>query len=163
MMLYIRRPLWASVSTAVAVGDYAVCTGTTGADVDLLIPFGPTIPQNGAFKAVTAIRFGDFSDGMTNTLLIGEKHVPPATSGKYPNDCGIFDGHHPACSQRAAGPDFPLAVNDFDLNWRFGSPHPGICQFLFCDGTVRPISTSIDPYILGLYSQRNDGQAVPEF
>jgi hypothetical protein len=39
-----------------------------------------------------------------------------------------------------------------------GSPHPGICQF--SDGTVRPISNSITPAVLGLLAQRNDGQAV---
>jgi len=151
-----------SAKIAVAVGDYAACTGTTGLDTDLLIPFGPTIRQNGAFKAVDPIRFVDFTDGMTNTILIGEKHVPPPTYGLHPIDCGLYDGHHPACSQRAAGPNFPLAINDLDTGWKFGSPHPNICQFLFCDGTVRPISTSIDPFILGLYSQRNDGQAAPD-
>jgi prepilin-type processing-associated H-X9-DG protein len=98
---------------------------------------------------------------LTNTFLIGEKHVPPSTWGSYPNDCGLYDGHHPACSQRAAGPDYPLAVSDDDTGWKFGSPHPGVCQFAFADGTVRPIATSISPYVLGLLAQRNDGQAAP--
>ena len=136
------------MSNAVAIGDYAANTGTTGSDVDLVIPFGLMIPQDGAFRAVTGVKFVEFTDGLTNTFLIGEKHVPTSTWGNYPNDCGLYDGHHPACSQRAAGPNFPLAVSDSDTSWKFGSAHPGICQFAFADGTVRPVSTAISPYVL---------------
>src|SRR5262245_43042379 len=141
MLQEAPKGVWLSVTSAVAVGDYAACTGTTGADSDLLIPFGPVIPQNGSFRAVSGVKFAEFTDGLTNTFLFGEKHAPTSTYGKFPNDCGVYDGHHPACSQRAGGPDFPLAVSDTDTSWKFGSAHPGICQFAFADGTVRPIST----------------------
>lgn len=146
--------------TAVAVGDYAASTGTTGSDVELVISQTQTIPHNGAFRAVGGVKFAEFTDGLTNTIMLGEKHAPPSTYGTFPNDCGLYDGHHPACSQRAGGPNFPLAVSDSDTGWKFGSAHPGIVQFAFADGTVRPISTSISPYVFGLMAQRNDGQAV---
>lgn len=158
--MVLSVPTLRSVKTAVAVGDYAASTGTTGSDVDLVIPHGPTIPHNGAFRAVDGLKFVEFNDGLTNTLLLGEKNVPRSTWGFPPNDCGIYDGHHPVCSQRAAGPNFPLAGSDLDTGWKFGSPHPGICQFAFADGAVRPVANSINPYVFGLLAQRNDGQPV---
>ncbi len=109
-------------------------------------------------------------DGLSNTLLVGEKHVdvfldvyarPDGTV--VPLDCGLFDGHNIVCNTRGAGPLFPLSSSLYDTAWKFGSWHPGICQFVFCDGTVRPLSNSIDPYVLGLLAQRNDDQAIPDF
>jgi len=79
----------------------------------------------------------------------------------YPWDCSIYDGHNPVCNTRAGGPDFPLAVLPTDPYWRFGSAHPGIVQFVFCDGGVRSLEKSIDPVVLGLLTQRNDGQVIP--
>ena len=43
------------------------------------------------------------------------------------------------------------------------SRHPGICQFVFCDGSVRLLYNSIDPVVFGLLAQRNDGQPVPGY
>lgn len=124
---------------------------------------GTAIPPNGAFRAVHGIRVADISDGMSNTLLVGEKHIPPFAVGMPPFDCGIFDGHNPACATRGAGPDFPLAATLTDPVWSFGSYHPFICQFVFCDGSVRALNNSIDPAVLGLLSQRNDGQGIPAY
>lgn len=146
----------------VALGDYAANTGTTGVDVDLTSPLGVINTQNGAFRAAKGVRIGEITDGTGATLMIGEKHVPPILQAKYPWDWSLYDGHNPASSQRAAGPQFPIAASDSDLGWKFGSAHPGICQFVFCDGTVRALSNSIDPYVLGLLAQRNDGCVVPE-
>ena len=148
---------------AVAVGDYAACTGTTGFDVDVVVPGAPTVSQNGAFQAAKGIRFEEITDGLTNTLLVGEKHLTPALYGQYPWDWSLYDGHNPASSQRGAGPNFPLAASNSDLGWKFGSRHVGLCQFAFCDGTVRSLSTSIDPFVLGLLAQRNDNQPIPDY
>jgi prepilin-type N-terminal cleavage/methylation domain-containing protein len=146
-----------------AVGDYGVSIGTTGADFPLLLPNSPPIPPNGAFTAVKGIRFADISDGLSNTLMAGEKNVAPTMFGVHPWDCNIYDGHNPSCNTRAAGIDFPLAPTRDDLGWKFGSYHPALCQFVFCDGSVRPLLTSISPTTLGLLAQRNDGQAISEY
>lgn len=147
---------------AVAAGDYAASNGTTGGDADLVLTGGVIVPQNGAFRGVDGITFAEILDGLGNTILIGEKHIPPGGAGKYPYDCGLYDGHMPACSQRSAGPLFPLAASGGDPGWKFGGPHPGLCNFAFCDGTVRSLSSTIDPNVLGLLAQRNDGQPIPD-
>jgi prepilin-type N-terminal cleavage/methylation domain-containing protein len=146
-----------------APGDYAASIGTTGADYTLTLPNGGVVPPNGAFEAFTGVRFADIPDGLSNTLLVGEKSVPRGAFGLYPWDCSIYDGHNPICNTRAAGPAFPLAVSDRDESLGFGSYHPGICQFVFCDGSVHALPNAITPFTLALLAQRNDGQVIPEY
>jgi hypothetical protein len=143
------------------VGDYAVCTGTTGFDYTVILPDGPPVQPTGAFQAVTGVRFAAITDGLSNTLLVGEKHVPRGSEGLPPWDCGVYDGHNPACFARAAGPGLPLAMFANDSSWRFGSRHPGICHFVFGDGSVRALPTGISPRTLGLLAHRADGQVIP--
>jgi prepilin-type processing-associated H-X9-DG protein len=145
------------------VGDYAACTGTTGVDYPVVVPGSlPALP-NGAFRALTGVRFTEIIDGLSNTLMVGDKHVPLGKETSYPWDCGIYDGHNPICSTRAAGPSFPLAIDLGDTGIKFGSHHRGLCQFVFCDGSVRALETSINPFTLGLLAQRNDRRAIPEY
>jgi hypothetical protein len=160
-------------------GDYAASIGTTGADYALDTIFGP-IPQNGAFRWFVGgsspqelqpilaqpprgIQFASIVDGLSNTFLVGEKHVPTNQLYKYPLDCGIYDGHQAVCNTRSAGPGFPLANSRIDPGWKFGSYHPGICQFVFCDGSVRSIRNTTGEVILGLLAQRNDRQPIPDY
>jgi hypothetical protein len=145
------------------VGDYAAAIGTTGYDHTVTPPGGPPVRTNGAFQAVAGNRLADFTDGLSNTLLVGDKHVPRGKEGSTPWDCGLWDGHNIACSTRAAGPGFPLAVGLDDPGWRFGSRHPGICQFAFGDGSVRPLTKTVDSVTLGLLAQRDDGQVIPGY
>jgi hypothetical protein len=145
------------------VGDYAASIGTTGYDTTLALPGSPPIPNNGVFQGTTGIRLNEITDGLSNTLLVGEKHVPRGSEGLPPWDCGLWDGHNVACSTRPAGPSFPLAVNPDDPGWVFGSHHPGICQFVFCDGSVHSLRKNTSPVIVGLLAQRNDGQVIPDY
>jgi hypothetical protein len=70
---------------------------------------------------------------------------------------------------RVAGPVFPLAQSPNDqtpegaVGYCFGSYHPGICPFVFCDGSVRSLMSSIDPNVLGLLACRDDGQVIPNY
>ena len=146
-----------------AVGDYAASIGTTGFDYTIMVVGSPPIPANGCFQALVGVRFADIRDGLSNTLLVGEKHVPAGMERQYPWDYSLYDGEYPVGNTRAAGPGFPLAVSPNDLGLKFGSLHPGNCQFVSADGSVRLIVNSIDPVVLGLLSQRDDGQPIPDY
>jgi prepilin-type N-terminal cleavage/methylation domain-containing protein/prepilin-type processing-associated H-X9-DG protein len=47
-----------------------------------------------------------------------------------------------------------------NANQTFGGPHPGVCQFVFCDGSVKAIRTDIDIYTLTYLATRNGGEPV---
>jgi len=146
-----------------ALGDYAVNIGTTGMDVPLVNAFGPPVPPNGPFEYANGLTFLQISDGLSNTLLVGEKNVPPDQFGQYPWDCSIYDGHNYPCSTRAGGPGFPLASSRYDTGWKFGSYHPTTVQFAFADGSVHGLKLTTQPVTLGLLADRNDGQVIPEY
>jgi hypothetical protein len=146
-----------------ALGDYAACIGSTGVDYPMPLPNGGTLEPNGAFIFARGLRLVEFTDGLSQTFLAGEKHVPQHLFGDYPWDCSIFDGHNPVCNTRAAGPNFPLATDRREETWSFGSYHPFLCQFVFADGSVRPMMNVMSSSTLGFMAERNDGHAVSEF
>jgi prepilin-type N-terminal cleavage/methylation domain-containing protein/prepilin-type processing-associated H-X9-DG protein len=146
-----------------APGDYAACIGTTGIDYPLDLPDGTVRQSNGAFEHKRGLNFAALTDGLSQTILVGEKHIPVGRLREYPWDCSIFDGHNPVCHTRAGGPDFPVAVGPLDDVWAFGSAHPGLTQFLFADGSVRPVKKHISPITLGFLADRGDGQVIPPY
>jgi prepilin-type N-terminal cleavage/methylation domain-containing protein/prepilin-type processing-associated H-X9-DG protein len=130
-------------------------------------------------------RIQTISDGTTNTFLAGEKHVPKGMFGRLKvGDGSIYCGVWSVYSGRIAGIGVPLGKGPNDITptpdvarpgtgtgtWRpgsdavwakkFGSWHTGVCQFAFCDGSVRPISNNIDEVTLGRLACRMDGEVV---
>jgi hypothetical protein len=128
-------------------------------------------PTNGAFFQFgsVGIPFAAITDGPSNTLLAGEKHVPRGTFGPPWGDNAYYNGVYRHSTLRAAGPAFPLArspnVQEAEgaVGYGFGSYHQGICPFAFCDGSVRSLVNSIDPNVLGLLACRDDGQVIPNY
>ena len=184
-----------------ALADYAAVEGN-GRQADL-----PT--SNGAMVTATnyvftgsgsgrrlvqwtsVTRMASITDGTSNTLLIGEKHVPITQFGRGPWDSSVFN------SDPTTGPvyrqlgrewnteqqpsprgvnldvtrDLPL-VTDARLtstavpnhsDWRFGSYHPGVCQFVLSDGSVRALRASTDILTLTWLAIRNDGRVTGDF
>ena len=151
-------------SVAGAVADYAACIGTTGKDTPIVINnLDPpvVIPPTGAFIPDSGLSFSALTDGLSNTILVGEKHVPRGVDTLPPWDCSIFDGHNFTCNTRCAGPGFPLATSPLDMRLLFGGPHFGQCLFAFADGAVRPVRNSTSEYTLGLLAHRSDGLPAP--
>src|SRR5437868_5124038 len=125
---------------------------------------GAEIPLDGAFEIGSrGVRFEEITDGLSNTLLMGEKHVPLGYFGRGWLDNSTYNGDYPQCFTRAGGPDYPLAKTTGEMSWSFGSYHAGLVQFGFVDGSVRSLSVAIDPRILGLLASRNDGEPIPDF
>jgi hypothetical protein len=117
-------------------------------------------------------RFSTITDGLANTIFVGEKHVQLGKFGmnkgqdKSPTDgdSSIYNGDDPWVVSRAAGPNNLLAKSpEEDFHFQFGSYHPGICQFLLGDGSVRGVSVSTNGTTLSLLARRDDGQPIPDF
>jgi hypothetical protein len=105
----------------------------------------------------------EITDGLSTTILVGEKHVPIKQFGVGNLDSSTYNGDYPTCMTRGAGQGVGLAQSLDDPGWKFGSYHMAVCQFVFCDGSVRGLFHSIDPDVLFLLASRNDGKVIPEY
>jgi len=157
-----------SVTEGIAA-DYGVNfgSGTSSAEND-----------NGAFPfscgpCGQGQRFLQLSDGASNTLLIGEKHVTPDGLGRFDAATGAEQDFNIYSSQpskwayvtgRKAGPNFPLALGQTTpYANQFGSWHTGLVQFAFADGSVRSLAVSTPGSVLGVLAGRNDGLVAPNY
>jgi hypothetical protein len=109
------------------------------------------------------VRFAEIIDGLSNTLLVGEKHVPMNYFRQGPLDSSAYNGDYYLSHARPAGRDYPLAQTLTEFSPVFGSYHTAVVQFGFCDGSVRPLPRAISPVTLGLLASRDDGQPVPDY
>lgn len=121
--------------------------------------------------------FKEFTDGLSNVLMLGEMHFPhktqtlgPVWNGDFQSQYRRFAGHKgtqdPVTKlwtveyRIVADPDY---ANPVDWNLRFGSAHRGLCQFSLCDGSVRAISNNVDFETYHRLSIRTDGEIVGDF
>jgi prepilin-type N-terminal cleavage/methylation domain-containing protein len=164
-----------------ALGDYAANGGNSTLVWDdprfgpgVLLYADTTFGPNDTIVSWRSMSgFADITDGLSNTLLIGEKHVNPGRFGQQPfGDNSIYNGDDIRTIVRVAGEqlpgpiDRPLASGPTDTyrpDERFGSYHTGVCQFVLCDGSVRAIKNSIDLDTLTRLAMRNDGLPVGDF
>ncbi len=141
------------------LSDYAVCIDSRGFDR----PSATARNLSGPFQAVESMRFMDFSDGLSNTFLVGEKHIPRGKFGEGWWDCSTYNGDYTKCSTRTAGTFFPLTTNPNDTGWKFGSQHVQVVNFCFADGRVQGVTDRTSPAILELLTTRNDGKVIVGF
>jgi hypothetical protein len=177
-----------------ACSDYAGCGGSDdfygrrvsqGANGVFVVPEDNqfTGEDDNEWYWECSVKFSGIKDGLSNTLLVGEKHIPGyhlSRKGPLQYDGPVYRGkqdddyHSRGWSIRRAGPGYGLicdaneicgppgdSVRDSVCGMAFGSWHPGVCPFVLCDGSVRPFSETMSEAILGLYAQRNDGQSIP--
>lgn len=169
-------PLWKS-----AVADYAMCTGDSavnGGDywqwngqdapangVGILYNGNmsttpPVLPGGPSFKVVP---LREITDGTSNTLLVGDKHV--YIKGLYDEayaDGGAFNGDK-GHSHRAVGSNRPLSKGPQDTTTRaFGSWHTNVTNFVLVDGSVRSIQNNTNATVLGYLAGKDDGQVIKE-
>ena len=57
--------------------------------------------------------------------------------------------------------DTTLDIARLDRGGAFGSSHPGVCQFLFADGSSHALSVTTPPRFLGFLADVSDGNIVP--
>jgi prepilin-type N-terminal cleavage/methylation domain-containing protein len=166
-----------SIAVAGALGDYGgnhgdLSPGSAGLPTDFYyggngtgIIISSRARCNGSAPVdwIDKIAVRSVIDGLSNTLLAGEMHVPIGKTGQAPEDAFIFNGDHVFNFSRIGGPTVPIAS---DLRAEgsglagWGSWHVGLCQFALADGSVRGLSVNIDTDTLGRLSNRHDGQAV---
>jgi len=146
-----------------ALGDYAAVVDPFGHDSQQTAAGLEGTGVRGPFQLGAGSRFTDFMDGLSNTFLVGEKHVPIGKEGVGWWDCSLYDGAFYQCSARAASRMYPLTTYPQDPAWKFGSRHTGVVNFCYADGHVRAVPALLNPYVLELLGMKADGQVIPEF
>jgi hypothetical protein len=124
----------------------------------------------------TGVMFGgsettpsQISDGLSNTLLLGEKNLDPNhyDTGRNINDNqGAFTGFNwDNCrvikTSAPPSPDTPGTVgNNARSDWapRFGSAHKDVWLVGYCDGSVSSLSYSVQIDVARRLANRRDGQ-----
>jgi hypothetical protein len=102
----------------------------------------------GSFGNDGAARFRDLTDGMSNSILVGESTQLRHTATAYGPYWGA--GVHTCChgvtidAQYQINVDYNKDGTKLQYAWGFGSHHVGGAQFLLGDGSVRFISDSVD-------------------
>lgn len=104
----------------------------------------------GVFSNRSKNRFADIRDGSSNVLLFGEN-----VGGHSDTDPDLYH----AFSWTGCG----LAATSWGFGegwWQWNSRHPGVCLFCLADGSVRPVSITIDENVFEAASAITDGEVV---
>ncbi len=166
------------VKSAATLGDYAACAGieymngavasTNAKDNGLQADARPDPAESGAIFSFSQTKEKYVTDGLSNTLVIGDKHKPENPEVANPDmldyekgDNAILAGDSPRTifaetgKGLATGPDERSPV-------KFGSEHSGVTQFVFLDGRVRPLKNDIDYKVLNMLGAIGDDQVIPD-
>ena len=142
--------------TQLATGNYVGVFGTFEIGDCLNLPLGQTCQGDGAFWHLHGARFAEIQDGLSNTIIVGERSArkgystwvgaPPGGAETLERILGIAD--HP--------PNHPSShLDDFTSEHRAGT------NFLLGDGSVRLIAQTIDPKIYQALATRAGGESIP--
>ncbi|WP_254513234.1 DUF1559 domain-containing protein [Anatilimnocola floriformis] len=110
--------------------------------------------EGGTFFLSSDIKFKNFTDGLSNTAVMGERGIPTAYywgwglcgAGTRDAFLSFQDGFKPG--NKNSDPD----------TWRFWSYHPGGALFAFGDGAVRFVSYSTNFNVLTAMATRDNGE-----
>ena len=123
-----------------------------------LFPWNDFSKANGICFLRSEVTVAQVVDGLSNTYCIGEKWVRTSAQQDRGDDTSMYCGFD---KDNTRWTELPPMQDNSKEGWdQFGSAHPGICLFVFCDGSTRVISNSIDPETHRYLGVRNDRQVI---
>jgi len=155
-----------------AAASYAANWGPSSATVNL--DDTPLLSQ-GVFYRNSRTRQRDITDGLSNTLALGER-----TNGPIPASAPSPGGHSSfetawCCAIREVTDleddhghmvlfETQYRPNQVDADDKsLSAPHQGLCQFALCDGSVRAISETIDAAAYNALGTRAGSEVIGDY
>jgi prepilin-type N-terminal cleavage/methylation domain-containing protein/prepilin-type processing-associated H-X9-DG protein len=113
----------------------------------------PKNDADGMMYHRTAVKPGDVTDGLSNTLLVGEvvAGLEGTYSGYFWPSWNVLHTRNGINAMRPESFTWLQAVGSF------GSYHPGGCHFVFADGSAHFLSENIHPATLAALTTRASG------
>jgi prepilin-type N-terminal cleavage/methylation domain-containing protein len=126
---------------------------------------------NGVLFRNSNVRIADVSDGTSTTIAIGER---PALFTQTPW-AGVMTGgacwttpgapvvrstREPSMIMTMAQAGAHTLLNNRSEPYDFFSPHPQLVQFVFADGSVRPLNAGVDLAVFQALASRNGGEPL---
>jgi len=159
-----------------AMACYVANFGTPDLDIDQeqawgsLNALGPFESMWGPFYRNSTTPFKQITDGLSHTLMIGERQNGPFRSpstgphfeyettwiGAVRDHDDPADDHGHMVLFQTGNPPNASTSDDRDVS----APHAGIAQFLFCDGSVHAVREEIDLEVYRALGTMNQGETV---
>ena len=119
--------------------------------------------NSGVVQRFYPVRISDITDGTSTTLLLGEKrlNLRDLNTGNAPDDNEGYTAGFDHDTIRNT--DYPPQADYYGTDTGgeiFGSSHHGQFNTVFADGSVHPISYTINPAIWSALGNRSDGVAI---
>src|SRR5262245_54550009 len=116
--------------------------------------------QTGVVRQYYPNRIADITDGTTNTFMVADKRLNLRYLGQPQevDGVGYTSGWDPDTVRTTDKGPKPDKYGDSDSTKRFGSSHKSRFNAVFADGSVRPISYSINEVVFSYLGNKSDGQ-----
>ncbi|WP_020469851.1 DUF1559 domain-containing protein [Zavarzinella formosa] len=115
-------------------------------------------------------RIAEVTDGLTNTIMVGEKQCHQTVLGTSGGDNEVWnnsgwDQDQVRFGDNVPQPDYLHPNSSAATFWsvRFGGPHSGIFTAAMADGSVRSLKYTIDATTWLNICLINDGKVLPNF
>lgn len=163
--------------TIVSSDDKSTRVGVAGLAASATNSFEDKV-LDGSFYACSSTRFGEVTDGLSNTIFVGESHTDPAfgkdgqgmdfwaIGSPQVDPCNCKGGTGGTEASEAAGSMIVQinaqlrtpAINGKLMEVAFGSYHTGGAMFLMGDGSVTFLSDSTDMVVYRALGSRSGGE-----
>ena len=144
-------------------------TGMVGSDESAAVFGQYDRKEAGPIFSGSRISARQVEDGLSKTLAVGERHLPPVPKDTPPEmehraigDTASIPGDTPQTTFRSSDKGLAADPDDTD-NTKFGSVHTGqLIQFVFLDGHVRGLRPDISLAILQALSTIGGAEIASE-